>query len=927
MLLEYGWRKGIPLELAKQLLLLLTFVAGGVPGQNSPQAPEELMLEAFGALAALFRDLSNSIGGPALLVETGTVPALGHCVAVLLDGITDGPSSEVQLRALRALDAVWACVRDLQALSTFLPGTISGLTKCLTPSTTTRRSRKTIVLALEVLEHVLLSILSDVRTRNIKDVEDTSSEVSSDAMKQMPLTKSWLKATTAQIKLALSQVIKLRRHESTAVLQALNQCCLVILDECHDTLTESTSLLVETCMTLAGIDAEDRSTKTTLTDLAMIHSDLAEFIKSTVYNWVTSLPRVMQSNDQKSKILALNQLSKSQALLAALNLDSSILEDALATSLRDSVTVTLDSSNTTKLLTETDFDFNSQAAMTLAADNVLSSTFQPIILSEESQSETRSELVKLLASFGTRQSQLHMASQLLEYSREAIGPSLISAFWLSSQLVKVAASENEDLDEFFNSSLTLSNEQDAVNQEIFSYSLSMLIDPDERTSDWRLQAIALEVVATTAQHLKKDFRPELVDALYPIAQLLGSPNTKLREHAITCLNVLSRACGYANASDMIIENVDYMVNAISLRLNTFDISPQAPQVLVMMIRLTGPSLLPFLDDVVSSIFAALDNFHGYQRLVDILFSVLGEIVAVGSKSGQLQIEGSITIDHRKGGPKIPTIDDIIEIIKKKKSTQDDLVPSKDVPQKPWKDAKTLLHEADESDAKDYNDGQESGEIQKANPTKVYLMVQSIARLSQYYLTSQSPILRTKLLKLIGTACKALHNNEDEFLPLVNDIWPVVVKRLYDEESFVKISAADAVADICRCAGDFMATRMQAEWSELIQLARHALAQKLAESKGVGSRGIFSQTTQVWEGLVRVMIAIVEYVRIDDEMFDEVVELFADLLPARADVRDALSRVNGDAVWLALQLRGKNKRIDIPLLAGYGFAALDDLVAT
>jgi hypothetical protein len=76
-----------------------------------------------------------------------------------------------------------------------------------------------------------------------------------------------------------------------------------------------------------------------------------------------------------------------------------------------------------------------------------------------------------------------------------------------------------------------------------------------------------------------------------------------------------------------------------------------------------------------------------------------------------------------------------------------------------------------------------------------------------------------------------------------------------------------------------------------------------------------------------MISIVEYVRIDDEMFDEVVELFADLLPARADVRDALSRVNGDAVWLALQLRGKNKRIDMPLLAGYGFAALDDPVAT
>jgi hypothetical protein len=426
---------------------------------------------------------------------------------------------------------------------------------------------------------------------------------------------------------------------------------------------------------------------------------------------------------------------------------------------------------------------------------------------------------------------------------------------------------------------------------------------------------------------------ELIDALYPVTQLLGSPNSRLREHAITCLNIVSKACGYVNASDMIVDNVDYMVNAISLRLNTFDISPQAPQVLVMMIRLTGPSLLLYLDDVVESIFAALDNFHGYQRLVDILFSVLGEIVSVGSKSGQLQIEDGKDIDHRKKGPYVPAIEEIVELLKRKINVDDGALPHEDFPRAPWKDAKTLLDEADatredgdaeEGESKQPEQEQSAGEVQNAPPTKIYTMVQSIARLGQHYLTNQSPFLRARLLGLVSTASAALYKNEDEFLPLINDIWPTVVSRLYDEEPFVVIAAADALAEICRTAGDFITTRMQTEWSDLMKMARKAQSKAAAEKKGTGSRGIYSQASQVWESVVRLLLAVVEYVRIDDEMFDEVVELLADLIPSRSEVRDALSIINADAVWLAMQIAGKNEKIKAPVLNGYEFAALDTI---
>jgi hypothetical protein len=927
ILLEYGWRNTIALDLAKQLLILLTFVAGGIPGQEKSAAPEELAIEAYGALAALFRDLGRTPGGAASLVETGTIPALGHCVTILLEGITQGPSAGVQLPALHALDAVWHCVKDSQALATFLPGTISGITKSLTPGTTNRRSRKILVTALEVLGYVLVSILSDIRTRNIRDSDDTSDRSSATGSDQTILTKSWLKATSAQIKLALSNVVRLRSHESTEVRQALNILCLTILDECHDTLSESASMLVETCMTLSEAEYQGTHNRTTLMDLAIIHPDLGELIKQTVYNWVTSLPRVMQSHDETAKEIALDQLSKAHGLLVGVNLESSILEESLAASLRDSITVLQDLSPQPRGLEEADFDFNSQAALTLASENALVSDFKPVLMFQESQKKTRSQLLKLLESMGTDQSQLRMASEMLEYARNASGPSLLSAYWLSSQLVRSVGSKNQVLDEFFSSALTVSDELESVAQELFSFSQSVLSDPDERTSDWRLQAIALEVVAATAQRLKTSFRTELVDTLYPVAQLLGSPNTRIREHAITCLNIVSSSCGYSNASALIVDNADYMVNAISLRLNTFDVSPQAPQVLIMMIRLTGPSLLLYLDDVVDSIFAALDNFHGYQKLVEVLFAVLGEIVDVGSKSDQLQITDTPHIEHRKTAPPVSTIQELIQTLQKKSKGIDEALEHQPVPQKPWKSAKDLLDEASNpsEDAEMPGEEEQGGEIEKAPPTKTYTMLQSIARLAQYYLTSQSPLLRSKLLSLISTSCMSLRDNEDQFLPLVNDIWPVVIKRLYDEEPFVVIAAAEAIGELCRGGGDFLATRIQTEWNDLLKMARRAQKNMLAEKKGSGGRGIYSQASRVWEAVVRLLVTVLEYVRVQDEMFDEALDLLQDLVVERSDVRKALEVVNADAVWLILLKRRKlGKLRETPVMEGYQFVALETI---
>jgi hypothetical protein len=923
VLLAYGWRNLIDIELAQQLLILLTLFAGG--GPSSITISEELKREAFHTLALLYDDLRRTPKGSASLTEVSVMPALGQCLTTILDGITDGASSDIQIEALGASRSAWMCIKDQQALATFLPGTVSALTKCLMPSIKAPRSSKVLIRGLETLQTVLTTTIGDIKITNLKD-NSTDDIIGPKAT--TTLTKSWLKVTSTQLKLALANIVKLRSHTNQDVRDELGRTCLILLDECHFSLEDSAALLVETSMIVATSPEENAELprQTSLRDLAIIHPQINELIKTTVYNWATSLPRIMQSNDEMAKVSSLQHLSKAQTFMGDLSVGPGVLENALIECLRNSVVNVLEASSL-KVVTHVSpikDDIDSNLALTNQDD--LLEDFRPVVMSHESQRNSRDQFNILIANTGSSESQLRMASGMLEQIYNSTGSGALSSFWLSFRLLQSAASKSKDLNDFFTTSITSSDEEDIVIEELYNYAVSILADLESGDKDWRLVAVCLEVIAYYSQRLEEAFRPNLVDTLYCVVELLGSSNSTLRQHAIATLNIISKSSGYENTSSLIVENVDYLVNAISLKLNTFNISPQTPRVLIMMVRLSGPSLLPYLDDVVGSIFAALDNFHGYPQLVDSLFSVLGEVVQESTKSGQLQLTFGTEISHKKQKSSPLRINDVVQLLgsmKDKSSARDDS-KHEDFPREPWKSAKTLLDEAEVSKGEEEPEERlETNEIIKAPPTKVYTMVESIARLSQHYLTSPSPYLRLRLLNLLSTATSALRNNEDSFLPLVNDIWPVIIKRLYDSEPYVVIGAANTVAKTCEAAGDFMATRIQAEWQELMKLIRQWKSKAETERRGRHSRGVHSLNWQVWESMIGLMVAVLEYVRIDDSMFDDTCVILAGSLE-REDVRRALEVVNADAVWLMDLAQGRVPARPTPVLEGYKFASIESL---
>ncbi|UKZ81271.1 hypothetical protein TrVFT333_009043 [Trichoderma virens FT-333] len=897
ILIVHGWKTRISAKLVQQIFSFLIFIIDGVPGSPRRDIPEETVLEAFRAETALLTTAGSSVAAAAGLSEPESLPALGHGITVMLDGVSEGANAEIQREALRTLEAVYGAIKEHAALASFLPGTISSLATVL--SKPSRYKKLVIAKCLGTVRVVLTRVLSDMRTRSIIAKE---TESQTDADKSKVLSPAWLKATVAQVQVALSVMMRLRTHEAAEVREALGRLCVTLLDECHTTLSNCTTILVETSVILDQESDHDSMTETSLRYLVNIYPELGECIKSTVYNWMSSLPRLVQASDEKVKEQAVYNLTKGIELLRSLRIESSTLDDSISSTLRESIMAVVSASKTQQP--------NANSRVLLLDDGSSASTatsesqFQPVLLGHEGQRRLKGEIMSLLRTVGSISQNTKIAANMLDCVRESTSLNQLTAYWLCFELIKASHAGSEDTDALFDLSAFTEQSED-INQvfdELYDFSVQVLDSHTEMAQvDWRLEAIALEIMAYAAHRSGEKFRPELIDVLFPVATFLGSENGNLQQHAIATLNSIALSCQYSNVSELIIDNVDYMVNSVSLRLNTLDISPASTQVLRMMVRLAGPRLVPFLDDVVESMFAALENYHGYTSFVESLFSVLKEIVDQATQAdGRLLTDAErSSTNHKKQAQAMENLDMLLEILDRRKQREE----------------------------------RDKAEMENMG------LVQRVATLTQHYLTSPTPTLRRSLLELVAAASSVLAADEDSFLPLVNAIWPVVIARLHDPETFVVVEACETLSGLCKAAGDFLSTRWKTEWWDGLgdwcrKAKQHAsrdkgrpnVSSKSQSGKEIqalgGGLGQHASPVRIWEAVVKLLTAIVSYVRVEDEMFDEILELLADVMEKNREVRDALEVINADAVWAVRYERGLVEWTPAPLLEGVVFPEME-----
>lgn len=942
ILISRGWRDSVAPDLAKQLLILLGFLAGGSATEGKTKdVNEELAAAAFSCLGSLFRASDAAGLSSDGSVDAADFPVLGHTVSVLLDGVGSGPSVKVRLGALSALDALLSSISDKEALKSFFPGIVSALTKLLSVGSRSKGSYRTLRGSLDVLTKIIVKVVSDHTNPESAPLGSGGQVAVVPYDRKDRPQDSWLEVTSAQLKLALANVLPLRYHEQVEVRKALFQLCISILERCRRSLPQSVPMMIETSVIICTrssivdtIELLDNLRIVVTTD-----SRLLETLKSSLHDWIVTLPRVMQSNDDTPKKQIVDQISIAFEIVGAEGTVSDVLNYAMISNLRASVSAVLQASASRTIQDVAESDVEIGQALRVHQAKEVPVIFPEVMFSKISQSTTVEGLQSLANKISTSTTATTLQRDLIETLRTTFGNEQIAALWLAIQMQSKHEVARNDFDGFLNPIAADPEQSNPVLDDLYAFSLSVLSEQTYTTEiDWRLQALSLEAIALQAQQQRQDFRPELVDALYPILERMGSPNAALQRHAVTALSIVSTACSYPTPKNLIISNVDYLVNAVVLKLNTFDISPQAPQVLTMMIKLCGAPLIPYLDDLVESIFAILECYHGYPKFVEQMFSVLNAIVEAANRAASATAITETAAPLPRIQTYTPTsIASLASQLQQARIQKPHLDPLPSPPPYP-----SPPPEDDPPQAQPTTD--DTPPLPPSLTT-----ITSITSLTQHHLSTPSPSLRLLLLNLLPQAFSLLAPQPNTLLPLTSTLWPVLITRLYDPEAYITTAAATALTALCKAAGDFLASRFKDEWERIGGLYARCRKEAGVERRKMGRvGGVLGRREGAVGGLV---VGVVEWVGAGGEMEEGVWEMVEGgvgggdgggrdgggregrerdvgergrgLLEGRE--REVLEGLNADMLWLVEErerVRRGGTGLEKPVVEGWVFGDVD-----
>ncbi|KAK5050614.1 hypothetical protein LTR84_003896 [Exophiala bonariae] len=962
ILVSKGWKDQLAPQMAKQLLILMSLLTSSESTSSAEPPTDDLKVAAFGCMHALLHQVAQRDDSASSLDEIIATSLLDRLVYQLLEDMSITTSESVQLSAAKVLLELQGALANPVTLASLLPRTVSMLVKVLRPSTKARRTQKVLVTYLQLLTEALRRVLSDnVLSERSSGLFYGKTAVTDDD-KRPVLDKSWLDATAPQIDIALTQVIKLRSQRSPAIDEALLQLCLVVIEDCSQSLHKSLPLMVETLTVLCRSNDSSKAVAA-LNHLMLSRPIISDVVSAKFFALSQALPRVMQGNDERPKEHILGQLATSFTALSETTGAPEETTSRIASVLIDSVAVGIESSSQ-RLSTINGPNELLHHEFTLSHRKPLE--FEPLLLSHQSQQSSTGELNAFIHSLSSHGANYKITRNLINQMWDPDLKRRVSAIWLALRFLEPSAQQTLDLDDYIQVdhddgdwSLT----RPYLVSDLYAQTIPYLLQyadqpadqPADSASDWRLVGLALESLVLQANQLRDTYRPELMETLFPLLVVFGSPHTALQRHATTALDLLARACNYASAMEMLIENVDYLINSVAMRLNSFDVSQAGLQVLAMMIRLCGADLLPHLDDVIGSIFSTLDSYHGYPKLVEYLFLVLKLVVDESSKNPtNLAIEeGSDLQTHSKRTTFVSTISDIVLDLNSRRTRtskmEEEPEQSIPTPHQPWKS--NLEHprtSTNEDAAKDEDDGDlapnsNSRKDEEKKLSKSHQLLIQIVEATIPHMSSPSAKVRHTLLEILRKICPVLAAHETSFLPLINSIWPSLASRVLgqqDKESpelpYNVQAAVETVTIICEYAGDFMASRVDELLTGLEALFKRitvpakisARAQSSIQGQGSNvstngppslyvieqektnnGRGVLDQRhirpseQQILSSLVTLFGTILRCVRISEDNVDKLFDLLGPYLRGSGNLQvwDALEQYNSDFVWL-LRLR-------------------------
>ncbi len=432
-------------------------------------------------------------------------------------------------------------------------------------------------------------------------------------------------------------------------------------------------------------------------------------------------------------------------------------------------------------------------------------------------------------------------------------------------------------------------------------------------------ALSLQLVSITAGTLEARFLPLLLHVLYPVLRGIVSDTSVVSASALAALNFITISTSYATPANLLLSNFDYALDSVSRRLTRRWLDVDATKVLAVLVRLVGRDVVQKAGDVVEECFDRLDEYHGYEIIVDGLVEVLGEVVKVieEDEDNRLSKESRNTTKRASAVEDSSRLEGFAEWFHHRQDPVEEPIRDDSYPRESWAKNNTDNENENENAAAEEETQTQlkDDSSEEPTPTPTQALTTQIVSRSVYFLTHTSPTIRARILLLLARAVPVLPDSA--LLPSVHHAWPFILNRLADSETFVVSAAATLVAALSTHVGDFMVRRVWDDvWPRFRELlkrldradASSALAKRVT-TRGVGTESAYTHSHRLYRAIIMSMTATARGVQMQDRTVWEVIVLFRRFLHAQAheelqacarELYKALCENNEDAVWLALQ---------------------------
>ncbi|XP_027277054.1 TELO2-interacting protein 1 homolog [Cricetulus griseus] len=852
-------------ELLQELFSELSACLYSPSSQKPAAVSEELKLAVIQGLSTLmhsaYRDIILSFYEPPIL------PRLGFAVSLLLGLAEQEKSKQIKIAALQCLQ-VLLLQCDCQdhprpmfeleqqqhlgdLLASFLPGISTALTRVLTGDF--KQGHSIVVSSLKVFYKTVGFIMADEQLTRMPKARAKPAVEHRVAALMIHRETDWVKSTGDKLTILIKKIIEcVSVHPHWKARLEVVELVEVLLLKCSQSLVECTGSLLKVLVGLVNDESPEvrAQCNTVLRRFAeqkvVVGSRaLADILSESLHALATSLPRLMNTQDDQGKFSTLSLLLGYLKLLGPkvhVILNSVAHVQRLSRALVQVLELEVAD---VKMVEERRWNSDSLSASPEASDARPWSRVQRRYFhcfTDERVFLLLRQICQLLGYYGD----LYL---LVDHFMELYHASVVyrkQAAMILNELVIGAA--GLDIEDIHNKRTSIGPEElrEIVKSILEEYTsqenwyLITCIEAEEgeemtmkqhglqaitsgahtcqvvpfpalskpspticsmNSNIWQI-CIQLEGIGQFAYALGKDFRLLLMSALYPVLEKAGDQTLLISQVATSTMVDICHACGYDSVQHLINENSDYLVNGISLNLRHLALHPHTPKVLEVMLRNSDASLLPLVADVVQDVLATLDQFYDKRAasFVSVLHALLAALVhwfPDADSTGQLQ---QSDLEEGRQTPAAceasTTAEDIEQFVLS-------YLKEKDVAEGNVSDLETEEEEQSSTPKVDENDTLPDVEP----PLPVHIQIAKDVMERCIHLASDKNLkIRLKILDVLGLCVVVLQFHKNQLLPLAHRAWPSLVHRLTSDDPLAVLRAFKVLQTLGSRCGDFLRSR-------------------------------------------------------------------------------------------------------------------------